>query len=128
MPVVAGAGLVGRVVDASQSGATILLITDAQSSIGVTLSGSGDRGVGKGRGADRPLDVDLVESATLVAKDEVVVTSGLQQSVFPAGIPIGRVLEAKPEPGGLQQQVTVRPVVDMRRLTFVKVLMWSPKP
>lgn len=127
MPVVSGAGLVGRVVASSKSRATVLLMTDPASNIGVTLSGSGDTGVVGGRGADKVLGVDLIDIATTVAKDEVVVTSGLQQSIFPPGIPVGRVVDAKPLPGRLQQDVTIRPVVDMRRLTFVKVLQWSPK-
>lgn len=127
MPVVAGAGLVGRVVDTSRTRATILLLTDTTFSVGVRLSASGDVGVATGKGSRSPLRVDLIDPATKVDKDEVVVTSGLQQSVFPPGIPVGTVESAHTPPGGLQQEVVIRPVVDLRRLEFVTVLQWSPK-
>lgn len=128
MPVVSGAGLVGRVVDAGRSRATVMMLTDSTFSVGVRLSQSGDVGVATGRGARAPINVDLIEPATKVDKGEVVVTSGLQQSVFPPGIPVGVVREARTPPGALQQEVDIDPVVDLRRLEFVTVLQWSPRP
>lgn len=127
MPVVSGAGLVGRVVSTSRTRATVLLLTDPQSSVGVRLVSSGDIGVANGQGERSPLGIDLIDPVTVVPPDEVVVTSGLQQSVFPPGIPVGKVRAATARPGELQQDVTVDPVVDLRRLTFVKVLQWSPR-
>jgi len=127
MPVVSGAGLVGRVVDASRSRATVMMLTDSTFSVGVRMSSSGDVGVATGRGVRAPMKVDLIETATKVDKGEVVVTSGLQQSVFPPGIPVGLVREARTPPGALQQEVEIDPVVDLRRLEYVTVLQWSPK-
>ena len=49
----------------------------------------------------------------------------MQQSVFPPGIPVGVVRTAHLRAGALQQDVTIDPVVDVRRLTFVKVLQWT---
>ena len=127
MPVAAGAGLVGRVVEASHKRATVLLLTDNTFSVGVRLSASGDVGVADGAGLRRPLNVRLIDPATKITKGEVVVTSGLQQSLFPPGIPVGKVIDARTPPGSLQQEVTVEPVVDLRRLEFVTVLQWSPR-
>lgn len=127
MPVVSGAGLVGRVVEAGRTRSTVLLLNDPQSSVGVRLTSSGDVGVATGQGLRSPLGVDLIDPATVVPPEEIVVTSGLQQSVFPPGIPVGRVASATARPGELQQDVSVVPVVDLRRLTFVKVLQWSPR-
>ena len=127
MPVAAGAGLVGRVVEASKKRATVLLLTDNTFSVGVRLSSSGDVGVADGAGLRRPLEVRLIDPATKIAKGEVVVTSGLQQSLFPPGIPVGTVVDARTPPGSLQQEVTIEPVVDLRRLEFVTVLQWSPR-
>lgn len=127
MPVVTGAGLVGKVVAVSQERATILLLTDPSFNVGIRFSGSGDVGVARGNGTRQPLPVDLVDIGTKVAGGEVVVTSGLQGSVFPAGIPVGKVRSAKVPPGSLQQEVSIDPVVDMSRLDFVKVLIWQPK-
>jgi len=128
MPVVTGAGLVGRVVDVSRTRATVLLVSNPTSSVGVRLAASGEVGVASGRGARSPLQVDNVDPATKVAPEEPVVTSGLQQSIYPPGIPVGRIRTARIPPEAVQQEVTVDPIVDLRRLTFVKVLQFSSKP
>lgn len=127
MPVRTGAGLVGRIVTASRSRSVVQLLTDKDFSVGVKLSTSGDIGVANGRGSLRTLDVDLIDPATAVEKGEKVVTSGLQQSQFPPGIPVGRVKASTSRPGALQQDVDIEPFVDLRRLTFLTVLQWSPK-
>jgi rod shape-determining protein MreC len=127
MPVVTGAGLVGKVVAVSQERATILLLTDPSFNVGIRLSGSGDVGVARGNGTRQPLPVDLVDVGTKVAGGEVVVTSGLQGSLFPPGIPVGKVRSAKVQPGSLQHEISIDPVVDISRLDFVKVLIWEPK-
>ena len=126
MPVVSGGGLVGRVVDVSRRRATVLLVTDPSSNVGVRVGASGDVGVAAGRGAGSTLRVDMVDTASKVDRGEVVVTSGLQNSVFPPGIPVGKVVAATTSSGALQQDVTVAPTADLRRITFVKVLQWAP--
>jgi rod shape-determining protein MreC len=126
MPVVTGAGLVGRVVEVSAGRSTVLLISDPSSNVGVRFQTSGDVGVAKGAGAREPLSVDLVNLDTKVAEREAVVTSGLQGSVFPPEIPVGNVKSARVARGALQQDVTVDPLVDLGRLEFVKVLLWKP--
>jgi rod shape-determining protein MreC len=126
MPVVTGEGLVGRVIAVSRTRSTVLLITDPGSSVGVRLTGAGDAGIAGGRGADKELGVDLILPDAPVSKGEVVVTSGLQQSEFPPSIPVGRVTVVRAPAGEFQKFVRIKPVVDMRRLTFVKVLQWSP--
>jgi len=125
MPVVAEEGLVGRVVQASGRRAVVLLLTDPSFNVGVRLSRSGDVGVAKGDGSGHAMPVDLVDPSTKVGRREVVVTSGLQQSVFPPGIPVGVVRGAHLRAGALQRDVTINPVVDVHRLTFVKVLQWT---
>jgi rod shape-determining protein MreC len=126
MPVVTGAGLAGRVVAVSQQRATVVLLSDPSFNVGIRLSTSGDVGVARGNGAHQPLPVDLVDTGTKVSAGEVVTTSGLQGSVFPPGVPVGRVRAAKVPPAALQQQIDVDPIVDLGRLDYVKVLLWQP--
>ncbi len=126
MPVVAGAGLVGKVTEVSSNRSVVRLLTDLTFSVGVRFTSSGDVGIATGRGRDEPMRVDLVDSATSVGRRELVVTSGLQQSAYPAGIPVGRVATARSVAGEDEKRVTVNPLVDLRRLAFVKVLQWSP--
>jgi rod shape-determining protein MreC len=126
MPVVTGAGLVGRVVAVSNTRSTVRLVTDPTISVGVRLTGSGEVGVANGRGEGRDLGVDFVAIDAPVRKGEVAVTSGLQQSQFPPSIPVGTVTTVDQPNGEFQKLLRIEPVVDMRRLTFVKVLQWSP--
>src|SRR4051812_1542347 len=53
MPVVDGAGLVGRVVAVSGKRSVVRLVTDPASAVGVRLLTSGDVGVAEGNGAGR---------------------------------------------------------------------------
>lgn len=126
MPVVGPGGLVGRVVDVSKTRAVVLLITDQTVSVGVRLA-SGEVGVANGHGARSPLSVEHIPPGTKVEKGELVVTSGLQQSRYPPSIPVGTVRSATSATGALSIEVRVTPAVDLRRLTFVKVLLWSPQ-
>jgi rod shape-determining protein MreC len=126
-PVVAGAGLVGRVADVSAKRSTILLVSDPTFSVGVRLTTTGDAGVADGTGRDSPLRVDLVDPAIKLKVGDVLLTSGLALERFPKDIPVGRVTSVKQVPGALQQNVTIQPVVDLSRLEFVEVLQWSPQ-
>ena len=125
MPVVTGAGLVGRVLEVSRTRATIQLLVDRASNVGVRLTGSGVVGVASGTGGSEPLKVDFVAAGTKLTEGEAVVTSGLPGSAFPPEIPVGRVKSFHTPPGAVQQEISVDPAVDLQRLEFVKVLLWT---
>ena len=122
MPVVTGAGLVGRVLAVSRDRATVLLVKDPESGVGVKIEKSGAPGVVKGRGDSDTLRVDFVDPNADVTKGEIVYTSGQQNSPFPAAIPVGTVSNITKAHGDLQQDVLVKPLVDFSRLDYVKVL------
>jgi rod shape-determining protein MreC len=121
LPVVSASGLVGRVVDVSPNHATVRLITDPNMSVGVRFARTGEVAIANGQHQGHPLRLDLVALSAIVAKGDVVVTSGLQNSRFPPSLPVGRVQSARP--GSILQEVTVAPAVDLRRISFVKVLL-----
>lgn len=127
MPVVTGAGLVGRITDVSKTRAVVQLLTDKEFSVGIRLGETGDVGVANGTGSLRSMTLDLIDPQTQVGDGDVVVTSGLQQSQFPPGVPVGKVTSKALRPNALQQDVTIEPVVDLRRLTFLTVLQWNPR-
>ncbi len=66
MPVVTGAGLVGRIADVSRTRAVVQLVTDKKFSVGVRLATSGDVGVANGTGSQSSLSVDLIDPSTEV--------------------------------------------------------------
>lgn len=126
MPVVTDAGLVGRITDVSKIRSTVLLITDPSSNVGARLATSGQQGVAKGGGTGQPMPLDLIDTNVPVAEGDPVVTSGLEKGLFPPQIPLGRVRSAKVAPGALQQDIQVDPSVDLVRIEFVRVLLWTP--
>jgi rod shape-determining protein MreC len=126
MPVVTGAGLVGRVLEVSRDRATVLLVNDAQSGVGVKIERTGTTAVAKGRGDTSALRLDFVDPDIQLTKGAVVSTAGQQNSPFPAGIPVGTVRKVAKTPGDLQQDVLVEPLVDFSHLDYVKVLRPSP--
>lgn len=124
-PVVTGAGLVGRVLEVSQNRATVQLLTDRAADVGVRLTGSGEIGVANGNGTREPLKVEFVAGTAKVTEGEAVVTSGLEKSAYPPEIPVGKVVSARTPPGGVAKEISVEPAVDLRRLEFVKILLWG---
>ena len=127
MPVVTGAGLVGRIVEVQDGRSVIKLLTDPSIVVGVRLVSSGDTGLLHGQGDGRPLVIDAgVVPAVVVPPDELVITSGEDRAAFPGGIPIGKVTKVDLASGQLNQVLTVTPMADLSRLTVLKVLLWEP--
>jgi rod shape-determining protein MreC len=126
MPVVTGAGLVGQVSQASGGSATIELLTDPDFRVGVRLSTTGDLGTARGRGRDEPLSVDsAINPRTDVAEGTGVVTSGVDRSAYPPGIPVGTVADAREGSGGLALDLDVTPLVDVDQLSYLTVMLWT---
>ena len=125
MPVEAGTGLVGHVVQVVRNRSRVELITDASFGVGVRLVRSGDTGVASGNGPGRPLTIQFVDLDTVVVPGESVVTSGLDGSLFPSGILVGTVITARPDPVTGFQEVDIAPVVDTDRLSLVQVVLFT---
>lgn len=82
-------GLVGRVTELGSRSARVLLITDINSRIPVTLENSRARAIMAGNNGPRPRLSYWPEGVT-PAEGERVVTSA-QAGAFPAGLPVGTV-------------------------------------
>lgn len=124
MPVVTGDGLVGRVVQASGKRATVLLLTDPDSGVAVRLENSGGAGVASGRAGSSLLRVDFVNPQYKVKVNELASTAA--STVYPPDIPVGTVASVRTSAGAIEQTIQLRPVADVGRATFVRVLKWTP--
>lgn len=124
MPVASGAGLIGRVVQAASRESTVVLLTDASSNVGVRDDSV--LGIASGQGKSHPMRIDYVPPGASVHVGDVMVTSGLQGSQFPAGIPVGKVTAVSQPRDALQETLQMEPVADLTALQFVDVLRWSP--
>jgi len=122
MAVVTGAGLVGRLEQVDRSRSLVQLATHPDFRVGVRLVTSQDEGLAKGTGTDGILRIESgVRLDAQVESDEVVVTSG-GRSVFPADIPIGRVLDPDAN-ADYRRSIIVELSADLENLSFLKVLV-----
>jgi len=122
MPVVVGAGLVGRIEAATGRTAIVRLITDPAMSVAARLAPSGVLCSVKGAGAGAVLKAEEIKPDQVVPEGEAVVTSAIGGN-YPDSIPIGRVVRAEAVAGVSYQRVEVQPVLDFSRLEFVNVLL-----
>jgi rod shape-determining protein MreC len=122
--VLAPEGLVGRTVWAGSNSAKVLLLTDAQSAVGVRIGASGETGLARGTGG-RNLELELVSRAALdqgaVKPGDEVLTSGYQGGIYPSGLPVGRVEDVQLAARGTSYTITVRPYVRFSQLDIVSV-------
>jgi rod shape-determining protein MreC len=131
-PVVAAGGLAGKVTSVTGGTAEVTLITDAESSVSAQVMPQGASGIVQPEvGNPRDLLLDYVEKGRRVTEGTTVVTSGFAasrvESLFPRGIPIGRVTEVDLDEVELYQRVHLKPFADLRRLDFVQVLTRRPR-
>lgn len=128
MPIVSGAALVGRVVQVTDDRAVIQLISTPGFEIGVRHGNSGEIGIAEGNGSREPFTVVDIGPGIIVEPEDLVFTSGVERSVFPPDIPVGRVVDVQPSPDRLTQELRVEPITDLERLNYVVVLLWEPQP
>ena len=126
MPVVSGLGLVGRVQQVTSGRSTIELITDPNFRVGVKLLPDGVFGTARGTGGGGSLTVDTgLDGGTKLAPGGALTTSGADRSAFPSSIPVGTVVRSGKAAGGLTLNLTVKPLVDTQRLSYLTVLLWT---
>ncbi len=117
----AGAGVVGQVVESGLFYSRAMLVSDRNSAVAVLVQRSRARGIlrGEGRGLCR---LDYVAAEADVKVGDVVITSGLD-GVFPKGLLIGTVVAVEKSDSGssLFKRVEVRPDTDLTRLEEVLV-------
>lgn len=126
MPVINGDGLVGRVIQTTESNSRVLLAVDPSFQAAAAHAQTAEQGLLQGNGGEpmifRPMDPE----AELEDGDEIV-TSLYSNGVFPEGIPIGTVEGADADLGLLSRSIRVRPWVDFTRLQTVLVVRQTPE-
>ena len=128
-PVIAAGGLAGRVTRVTGGTSEVSLITDGSSAVSAQVMPRGAAGVVKPQvGEPDDLLLDFIEKGRRVTEGTTVVTSGFTssregvESLFPRGIPIGRVTEVDLDEVDLYQRVHIKPFADLRRVDYVQVL------
>ena len=109
-----GEGLVGRLTEVGSRASRVLLITDLNSRVPVTIEGSRASAVLAGDNSERPRLMYMPSGDSTKIGDRVV-TSG-EGGVFPPGLPVGVVAEI--DGGGPR----VEPFVEMSQIGYVLVV------
>jgi len=132
MPVISGAGPVGRIDKVYGDYADVTLISDPASRLEVVIPRTGGRGllIGMGDPDSYACKIEWLErqmrpEAKVQVGDEVV-TSGLG-ATFPPGLVVGKVTKVHGD-DGMFQSVEVAPAVDVSRVRAVMVLLAPPPP
>ncbi|PTW45205.1 rod shape-determining protein MreC [Rhodovulum kholense] len=109
-----GLGLVGRISGVGETTARVILLTDSNSRVPVTIQPSGQRAILAGDNSTAPV-LDFVEDPAVVRPGDRVVSSG-DGGVFPAGLLVGHLAL------GRDQRLRVRLAAEYDRLEFLRVL------
>lgn len=110
-------GLIGRVIEAGDNTARVLLLTDINSRIPVTVEGTDDRAIMAGDNNGDPVLNHLPEGHGITTGQKVI-TSG-HGGVFPYGIPVGETYKL---PNGFY---AVRPYANPNRSNYVQVVEYG---
>ncbi|MFC5179276.1 rod shape-determining protein MreC [Nocardioides taihuensis] len=129
MTVLDNDGLVGRVVRVTSSTATVLLIIDADSTVGGRLGSSMQLGFLHGRGTlgdDGRLDLELLDESVVPARNDTVVTWGSDGGApYVSGVPVGKVTSVYSSVRESTQRAVIEPFVDFGSLDLVGVVVPS---
>ncbi len=114
MAAMTGEGLIGRVVEVGDWSSRVLLISDLNSRIPVTLAETGDRAILAGDNSPQPKLLFMARDAS-ASEGAHVVTSG-HGGIFPPNLPIGVLQETT------RGTITVVPTADLGRVSYVRLV------
>ena len=127
-PVINERALIGRVTEVFAGSAQVTLITDTKTKVPARAGPRGEFGIVEPASAGNPTDLVMrfTRPGARISTGDRVVTRGTEpddraQSLYPVGLPIGRVTRIENE-GTDTQEIHLRPFADMRSLDFVQIL------
>jgi rod shape-determining protein MreC len=123
-----GDGLVGTVVAVTAGTATVQLVTDAGTTVGVRMTGDGQIGALSGSAdtlsGSAPLKLTLFSAdATLKPGQELVTFGSVGGRPYVPGVPVGTVSAVTTQPGSLAPTALVKPFADFTGLGVVGVVV-----
>lgn len=125
--------LVGRITTVAGRASQVTLMTDSTSGVAALIAkrrilGVVKTGAGGEAGAD-DLQLVYIQQRGRIAVGDMVVTSGTVESpdevdsIYPAGIPIGRISRVDEEERRLYRRVHLEPYANMRDVQLLQVLV-----
>ena len=117
-PVIVPNGLVGRVVQVHRGAAVVQLLNDPASTVGAVVQRTRTAGLVDGDAGGAVRFKFMARDGATVAPGDLVVTSGLG-TLFPKGLPVGRVVRIEDKGSALFHFAVLAPVVDFSRVEEV---------
>ncbi len=126
MGVIAAGGVVGRIYEAREHQAEVLLLTDSMSSIGGMVERTGAHVLLRGE-SGRPGSCQILPLKDANFRRGDLVVTWEDSEYFPRGLPIGLVVEAAKGQGGLPLGGRLRPAVKPNQLDVLFVIRQAVK-
>ena len=120
-PVIVPEGLVGRVVQVRPGASVVQLINDPASTVGAVVQRTRTPGLVEGDAGGVVRFKFMARDGAQVAPGDLIVTSGLG-SLFPKGLPVGRVVAIEDKGSALFHFAVVAPAADFPRVEEVLLL------
>jgi len=121
MPVIVPEGLVGRVAQVSSGASIVQLLNDPTSTVGAVVQRTRTPGLVEGEPGGGVRFKFMARDGAGVTPGDLVVTSGLG-TLFPKGIPVGRVTAIEDKGSALFHFAVLTPAVDFARVEEVLLL------
>lgn len=122
LPLLDAQGVLGQVLHVSAYSSTVMLITDPGHAVPVRVERTGLRAIAEGSGQDNLLSLLHLPNNAEIRAGDVLVTSGLGGK-FPAGYPVGTVLEVSLNMGQPYAEAVARPFALLDRNQEI-LLVW----
>jgi len=113
-----GLGVVGRISGVGNRTSRVLLLTDSNSRVPVTIQPSGQQALVMGDNTQTPI-LEFLETPEDISAGDLIVTSG-DGGLFPPGLLVGQVIETT------DRRLRTRLAADMARLRFLRVMRSHP--
>jgi len=125
--VIDAGGLLGQIVAVTPGTSTVLLLTDLDHAVPVSISRTGVRLIAYGTGRSDRLELRNIPVSGDVDVGDVVVTSGLGGR-FPPGFPVGTIVELHPDDSHAFLVGGLKPAAQLDRGRDVLLLRESREP
>lgn len=120
-PVIDASGLVGQVTQVNPTSSEVTLATSKEQAAPVLDQRNGLRVIVSGTGSDDLLEIRYLDMHADVRPGDILVTSGID-GVFPAGIPVARVVKVEPPRQSPFAHVICEPIGAVGQYRHVLVL------
>ena len=116
-----GENLVGSVISTTRTSSMVRLITDPRSVVSGLVSNTRQLCLVKSRGPKEPLRLMMDRTTSRPETDDIILSSGINTSIYPKGLVIGKISTIERNPRG-EVTADILPAVDFNRLEEVMII------